>query len=277
MGRAGHMTRWTAVISVIVILCAWCEASQPPTSQPTTKPASQLTSKPASQPASADLATALRNAVGLGPAELATLGVSRSQLRSINAAVLSFVVGHRAAVAARLKDYDAAVLELTSAMSRAPKAFDPAPGTEPPYTDEALRSLKYDACRSKQGAVWNARIAIISGCEPMMIAIGDCLNDAQQRALERGIANCDLDVSIRFLDLTSDQRNEFRVAQHVRDCVHFERASRGNAKRRREASATFTTRVDSILNKKQKRQRDAFIAARAANEAIESAASTAGE
>lgn len=273
MGRAGYKTQWTVAISVVVSHCAWCGASQSPPSKPTTKP----TSQPTSQPASADLAIALRNAVGLGPAELATLGVSRSQLNSINASVSSFVAGQREAVAARLKDYDAAVLELRSAMIRAPKAFDPAPGTEPPYTDEALRSLKYDACRSKQGVVWNARIAIISACEPMMIAIGDCLNDAQQRALERGISNSDLDVNIRFLDLTGDQRNELRAAQLVRDCAHLEQAGRANATRRREANATFSTRVDSILNKNQKRHRDSFIAARAANEAIESAASTAGE
>ncbi len=240
-------------------------------------PSLGLADPPTSQPSGDAQVSALRGVLGLAPADLSTLSVSTTQLTAINSAVSGYLAEHGESVAALLAAFDTANRDLKAELMRSPKSYDPAPEADPPTSEETLRTLKAAACATKRGAVQAARTAILTQCATLRTAIDGQLTETQQALLARGLGNTELDVSLKFLDLTEGQQADLKQAREARELVLYERSSRISTKRLREAAEEFASTVDGILTEAQKTQRAAYQAARSANQAVEQAAGATGD
>jgi len=178
-----------------------------------------------------ELGKELRTALGLGPMELAAMGVDEAHETSIINAATDYCDLNRETI-------EPLIVAVQTARQTTMGNYET--GASVDDSDNALVSAIADLAAAAGDAV-----STMQGS----------LNGNQQTWQSNVQANLLLDTSIAALDLTSEQRTSLRAAQATRDLVGRHHKNRKNYAMVGSAAATFEEAVAGILNETQQSQR----------------------
>lgn len=184
----------------------------------------------------------LRDALGLGLMELASMGADATTRQAVQQAAEEFYQENHVTIEPLL---DAAM----------------------EAKEQAFRAYELDAedIEAKDQACTDALAALVSACGQLITTMDGSLTETQQSLHARGLANPLMDSGLCFLDLTSQQRSDIRTAQRARDEVLRHHKLRKNLSKVRQAHAAFETALDSILTSGQKTERQSLATTRHQN------------
>lgn len=194
------------------------------------------------QPTDCQLGQQLRNALGLGLMEMASLGADAVTRQAVQNAVELFFQQNRVTIEPLL---DAAM----------------------EATEQAFRAYELGAAdiEAKDQACRDALAALVSGCGPLITTMNGALTAQQQALHARRMANPLLDSGLCLLDLTAQQRSAIRTAQRARDAVLRHHKLRKNLSKVRRAHEVFEAALGSVLTAEQQTERHSLATTRQQN------------
>jgi len=184
----------------------------------------------------------LRDALGLGLMELASMGANAATRQAVQQAAEEFYQENHVTVDPLL---DAAM----EAKEQAFRAYE----------------LGAEDIEAKDHACTDAQAALVSACGPLITTMNGSLTAAQQTLHARRLANPLMDSGLCLLDLTAQQRSAIRMAQRARDEVLRHHKLRKNLTKVRQAHEAFETALDSILTSEQQTERQSLVTVRHQN------------
>jgi len=189
----------------------------------------------AEEPTVCELAVQLRLLLGTGPSEMATLGLDVTDYDTVVAEVEQFCTSNRETVEPLIE----------AALAARRQAFRA-------YEAEAADDETQDQdCQDKDQALRTARATLASACANLMTVINADLSADQGTLLARCDAQPLLDIRVRMLDLTAQQRTDLRAAQQTRDQTLRHHKNRKNLNLVKQAHEAFTTALAAILTQDQ--------------------------
>lgn len=185
-----------------------------------------------------EFARQLRQALGLGPPELAAMAVSTNDCNTISAAAETFCVNNRTTLEPLLE-------VVQDARQAAFQAYE----------------LNAEDIAAKDQACRDAIDDLEAECGSLLTTVYNTLDTNQETQHVRRRERPLVDVDVAMLDLTVQQRDEIRTAQRMRDEALLHHKDRKDLPSVKQALDTFETELASILTTAQESARDAFLSA----------------
>ncbi|MCG8409299.1 MAG: hypothetical protein MI923_29190, partial [Phycisphaerales bacterium] len=185
-----------------------------------------------------EFAKLLRQAIGLGPSELAAMAVSTTDCNTIAAAAETHCTTNRTTLEPLLEAVE-------DAMQAAFRAYE----------------LKAEDIATKDQACRDAIDALEAQCGSLLTTVYNTLDSTQETSHSRRCERPLMDVDVAMLDLTTQQRDDIRTAQRTRDKVLRHHKDRKDLPSAKQAFDDFETELASVLTTAQENARDAHLTA----------------